>query len=228
MNVQDVLEAALKLAVELAQQVPVDTSPSQRQVSEDRASGGLENTVTAADAAQVFADLLGSELNGAKLNAPGWIFAPGRVLWQQRAFTAATDLLLQAGSFTTRQKSSKRLPSHHADSASGVTHAAASQAYAASETDSLCWSTVSGLSKRYVLLGNSRECGAVLMHSGVWEGRAAGGCGAVYGGDTVPGAAAVGCRPRRAGGGCEGRLRSHAAGRADVADRPGDLRRRRR
>ena len=49
---------------------------------------------TAAEAAQVFGSLLEID-ESRQLNRPSQIFGKGRVLWQQRAFTVAADLLIQ-------------------------------------------------------------------------------------------------------------------------------------
>ncbi|KAK9916671.1 hypothetical protein WJX75_005534 [Coccomyxa subellipsoidea] len=85
---QDLLEAALKLSDELAaaQPMPMEVSPPL---------GNHTSTyATAADAAQVFGSLV-EVYESLLLNRSSRIFSKGRVLWQQRAFSVAADLLIQ-------------------------------------------------------------------------------------------------------------------------------------
>ncbi|CAL8466583.1 g6119 [Coccomyxa elongata] len=93
---QDILEAALKLADDLActQPAPMDASPGPESPTVDPSADVATAPATVADAAQPFASLLEFNESGA-LNPPHRIFAKGRVLWQQRAFSVATDLLLE-------------------------------------------------------------------------------------------------------------------------------------
>ena len=89
---QDLLEAALKLSDELAaaQPMPMEVSPP---------SGNHTSTyATAADAAQVFGSLV-EVYESLLLNRSSRIFSKGRVLWQQRAFSVAADLLIQVDFF---------------------------------------------------------------------------------------------------------------------------------
>ncbi len=95
-SAQDILEAALKLADDLActQPAPMDASPGPESPILDPSAGEATAPATVADAAQPFASLLEFD-ESAALNPPHRIFAKGRVLWQQRAFSVAADLLLE-------------------------------------------------------------------------------------------------------------------------------------
>ncbi|BDA41132.1 probable MMS19 nucleotide excision repair protein homolog [Coccomyxa sp. Obi] len=93
---QDILGAALKLVDSLAcaQPTPMDASPGPEPATTDPSACAATAPATVADAAQVFASVVEFD-ESAALNAPRRIFAKGRVLWQQRAFSVAADLLLQ-------------------------------------------------------------------------------------------------------------------------------------
>lgn len=70
--------------------MPMEVSPP---------SGNHTSTyATAADAAQVFGSLVEVD-ESLLLNRSSKIFSKGRVLWQQRAFSVAADLLIQVDFF---------------------------------------------------------------------------------------------------------------------------------
>lgn len=70
--------------------MPMEVSPP---------SGNHTSTyATAADAAKVFGSLVEVD-KGLLLNQTSKIFSKGRVLWQQRAFSVAADLLIQVDFF---------------------------------------------------------------------------------------------------------------------------------
>ncbi len=80
--------AALKLSHDLTSAQPASADVEMPTAND------TSGEATAAEAAQVFGSLLEID-ESRQLNRPSRIFAKGRVLWQQRAFTVAADLLIQ-------------------------------------------------------------------------------------------------------------------------------------
>ena len=90
------MEAALNLADSLtcAQPTPMEVSPGPESASSDPSASEAAAPTTAADAAQIFAALVEID-ESAAINPPRRVFSKGRVLWQQRAFSLAADLILE-------------------------------------------------------------------------------------------------------------------------------------
>lgn len=86
----------MKLADDLAcaQPTPMDSSPGPESATTDPSASEAVAPATVADAAQVLTSLVEFD-ESAALNAPRRLFSKGRVLWQQRAFSVAADLLLE-------------------------------------------------------------------------------------------------------------------------------------